>query len=440
MLFDYRPLGELLADKGYIRGPFGSALKRQELKSHGVPVYEQQQAIDGHRNFRYFIDQVKYEELQRFTVRENDLIVSCSGTVGRVSVIKPTDPIGVISQALLILRPNILILEPLFLYYFLTSPEGQLSLFAASHGAVQQNIAPRAVVEKISTPLPSILEQKAIIALLKSLDDRITLLRESNKTLEAIAKAIFKSWFIEFDPVRAKIEGHAPTGIDKETAAQFPDVLVESELGMVPKGWSIASIEEICSVITNGGTPSRSSSEFWQSGSIPWYKTGDFSDGFLLEPSEKITHHALANSSVKLLPENAVLMAIYAAPTVGRLGVLTRPSTFNQACTGMVAKNDVGTWFLYWALYFARAWFNSRANGAAQQNISKAIVAAYKITKPTEQLLSAFHELADPIHKKIRGNVEQIETLLALRDTLLPKLVSGKMRLTDSVAEIDLFM
>jgi type I restriction enzyme S subunit len=212
---------------------------------------------------------------------------------------------------------------------------------------------------------------------------------------------------------------------------------VESELGLVPKGWSATSIEEICSTITNGGTPSRSHSEFWQSGSIPWYKTGDFSDGFLLEPSEKITDVALSNSSVKLLPENAVLMAIYAAPTVGRLGVLTRPSTFNQACTGMVAKNNVGTWFLYWTLYFGRDWFNSRANGAAQQNISKAIVASYRLVKPMEQLLSVFDELTDPLHKKIRRNVEQVETLSALRDTLLPRLISGKLRLADAVAHVD---
>lgn len=283
--------------------------------------------------------------------------------------------------------------------------------------------------------VPDLSEQKNIADFLQLLDDRIALLRETNKTLETIAQAIFKSWFIDFDPVRAKMEGRAPAGMDEETAALFPDELVESELGLVPKGWGTSSIEGICSTITNGGTPSRSNKSYWDAGSIPWYKTGDFSDGFLLEPTEKITEAGLAGSSVKLLPENAVLMAIYAAPTVGRLGVLTRPSTFNQACTGMVAKNNVGTWFLYWTLFFGRDWFNSRANGAAQQNISKAIVAGYTFPRPTDELLAVFHNIADSIHMKVRSNVEQVETLAAIRDSLLPRLISGKLRVDAATAD-----
>lgn len=93
-------------------------------------------------------------------------------------------------------------------------------------------------------------------------------------------------------------------------------------------------------------------------------------------------------------------MAIYAAPTVGRLGVLTQPSTFNQACTGLIPKNDIGTWFLFWTLFFGREWFNSRANGAAQQNISKKIVEGYKIVLPPKRHLSKFDDIASQVHKK----------------------------------------
>lgn len=99
----YENLGNLLEPKGYIRGPFGSALKRNELLNSGIPVYEQQHAITGIRNFRYFINENKFNELKRFTVKNNDLIISCSGTVGKISIIKETDPKGIISQALLIL-------------------------------------------------------------------------------------------------------------------------------------------------------------------------------------------------------------------------------------------------------------------------------------------------------------------------------------------------
>jgi type I restriction enzyme S subunit len=124
MSFEPIPLKELLGGKGYIRGPFGSALKRPELKSSGVPVYEQQHAIKGTRNFRYFIDEKKYNELSRFTVEESDLIISCSGTVGKISIINPQDPKGIISQALLILRPNTDKVYPFIFTIFLRPKKG----------------------------------------------------------------------------------------------------------------------------------------------------------------------------------------------------------------------------------------------------------------------------------------------------------------------------
>ena len=211
----------------------------------------------------------------------------------------------------------------------------------------------------------------------------------------------------------------------------FPSEFEETELGEMPKGWSFGTVEGLCQVITNGGTPSRANSVFWDGGTVPWFKTGEFRDGFLLTPSERITEDAIKQSSAGLLPKNAILMAIYAAPTVGRLGILTEPASFNQACTGMVAKAEVGPWFLYWTLYFGRTWFNSRANGAAQQNISKAIVASYKTINPPTEVLAAFNEAAGSLHERVLSCSEQILTLTALRDTLLPRLMSGKLRIPD---------
>src|SRR3990167_7133521 len=166
-------LGAVLADKGYIRGPFGSALKRDEMKDSGIPVYEQKNAIYGTRDFRFFIENEKFQELKRFQVKTNDLIISCSGTVGKISIISEDDPKGIISQALLILRPNIdkVILQ--YLYYLLSSKQGFELITQASHGSVQINIAERKVVENIPILLPLIPEQKAIAAMLGSIDDKI---------------------------------------------------------------------------------------------------------------------------------------------------------------------------------------------------------------------------------------------------------------------------
>ena len=321
--------------------------------------------------------------------------------------------------------------DPQFIHYFLKT----VDFFAYSDKAAVPGVNRNHLHEALVV-VPPIDSQKSIAQLLGALDDRITLLRETNATLEAIAQALFKSWFVDFDPVRAKMEGRTPEDMDEATAALFPDGFETSELGEVPRGWRVGCIDDICSTVTNGGTPSRSKTEYWEQGTIPWFKTGEFHDGFLLQPSERITNAALIGSSVKLLPKDAVLMAIYAAPTVGRLGILVEPATFNQACTGMVARNEVGPWFLFWTLFNGRDWFNSRANGAAQQNISKAIVSAYRTVIPPNPVLDSFNLVASGIHEAIRMNTEKAMTLSTLRDTLLPRLISGQLRLPEAQNEI----
>ena len=288
---------------------------------------------------------------------------------------------------------------------------------------------------RIALPPPS--EQVHIAGVLQALDDRIDLLRQTNATLEAIAQALFKSWFVDFDPVRAKAEGREPEGMDAATAALFPSEFEDSALGPIPKGWRAVSVADMCSHVSNGGTPSRAKPEFWSGGKVPWFKTGELVDAHLLRPTERITSDAVAKTSVKVLPRHAVLMAIYAAPTVGRLGILTEEAAFNQACTGMVAKPAIGTWFLFQTLFHARDWFNSRANGAAQQNISKGIVESYQCVQPSLELLRAFHELASELYASAERGARQAHVLAELRDALLPRLISGKLRIGNAADLVD---
>ena len=371
------------------------------------------------------------EWTRKLKPQANDVIVVRRCSSGDSAVV-PRGLECAIGQNLVILRSDGKRVLPEFLRWLLQGPDWweQVNKFI-NVGAVFDSLKCREIPH-FELTIPPLADQSQITALLGAIDDRITLLRETNVTLESIAQALFKSWFFNFDPVHAKQQGIAPEGLDEATAALFADSFEESELGLMPKGWRVGTVEDLCEVIANGGTPSRSKKEFWQDGSIAWYKTGEFSDGFLLSPSERITEVALKNSSVKCLPENAVLMAIYAAPTVGRLGILTESSTFNQACTGMVARADVGPWYLFWVLYFGRDWFNSRANGAAQQNISKAIVSSYKVFIPSLAILKAFHVVAESLHLRVRANSEKIRTLTSLRDILLPRLISGQLRLPES--------
>ena len=167
----------------YIRGPFGSALKRGEMKSEGIPVYEQQNAIYDHREFRFFIDDEKFNELKRFQVQTGDLIISCSGTLGKVSIISKDDAKGIISQALLILRPNSDIILPEYLYYFFKGDYGYRSLTSRSSGSVQINLAKREVIEDIDIFVPSKLIQEKIVKVLKNIDNKIKVNNEINNNL-----------------------------------------------------------------------------------------------------------------------------------------------------------------------------------------------------------------------------------------------------------------
>lgn len=157
---------ELLRDNGYIRGPFGSALKKNDMVLSGVPVYEQQHAIYNHRLFRYYVTKEKAELLKRFKVINNDLIISCSGTVGKISIIKESDIKGIINQALLILRLNTKIVLPQYMKYYLESTMGYSQITSNTNKSAQVNISKREDIEKISLPVPGITEQQKIVEIL----------------------------------------------------------------------------------------------------------------------------------------------------------------------------------------------------------------------------------------------------------------------------------
>jgi len=180
-------LVDVLQNRGYIRGPFGSALKRSEMKNTGIPVYEQQQAINNTRDFRYYIDEDKFKKLKRFQVKTNDLLISCSGTVGKVTIISKDDPKGIISQALLILRVDEKKIIPEYLKYFFSSPQGYNSIISRSTGSVQVNISKREVIEQIPILLPSLIEQKKVINILQCIDKKIEINKMINRNLALMA-------------------------------------------------------------------------------------------------------------------------------------------------------------------------------------------------------------------------------------------------------------
>ncbi|XQP83892.1 MAG: restriction endonuclease subunit S [Candidatus Pollutiaquabacter aromativorans] len=280
-------------------------------------------------------------------------------------------------------------INKLLVYYF-----HNLDLNPYLTGAVQPKLNKAALVSiPISLPKDEN-EQTAIAEVLSSLDDKIDLLHRQNKTLEQLAETLFRQWFVE-----------------------------EAE-----EGWEVGKIEDVCKQISSGGTP-PTRIEAYYNGDINWYSTKELNDNFLFESKSKITKEGLENSSAKIFPENTILIAIYAAPTVGRLGILTNEAACNQAACGFIVNEErVSFEYLYLHLYTSRQRLNDMASGSAQQNLNVRIMKEFEIVIPPIKAHENFRDQVRPMFKKIKSNTQQIRTLTQLRDTLLPKLMSGEVR------------
>ena len=362
-------------------------------------------------------------------VHPEDILLNITGdgiTFSRACMVDPAVLPARVNQHVSIIRANKDILDPGYLLSYLTHPQIKYYMESFNAGGSRRAVTKAHIVSFV-IPLPPIEEQRAIARILGSLDDKIEANRRMNETLDAMARAIFKSWFVDFDPVRARAEGRAPAGMDAETAALFPDSFEETELGMVPKGWRIGTVDELCLSIENGGTPKRMSPEYWRNGTIPWFKTGELTDGPLIKSEEAITESGLSNSSCKLLQTGTILIALYASPTVGRLGILEMPATANQACSALVANPEYGNLFLFYTLLFTREKLQNIAVGAAQQNISQQIVRIHDVMIPSTKVASAFQRLIQRSYQLRASNDKQSCLLASIRDALLPKLLSGKM-------------
>ena len=299
-------------------------------------------------------------------------------------------------------------LKSRWLYYYLTSPQGKQQLAMLRTGSSQPYISLNSL-RNIIIPTPRQNEMGRIVNILKSLDDKIELNRRINDNLEQQAQALFKAWFVDFEPFK-------------------DEKFVDSEFGRIPENWRIGTIEELCQHIASGSTPSSMNKEYYN-GNIKWFTTKELNDTFLLDSEKHISEKGHQSSSTKMFPIGTVLMAIYAAPTVGRLGILTSNATFNQAAVGLTPKEEVGSNYIFLLLKNERYNFNNLAIGAAQQNLSVKFVKTYTTIIPSKKVISDFNVIINPIFNRIMLLCKENSSLTNLRDTLLPKLMSGKLKI-----------
>jgi type I restriction enzyme S subunit len=303
-----------------------------------------------------------------------------------------------------------------------------------THGGVFETIT-RDTFDQILVNLPPPHTQYTIAHILGSLDDKIEVNRQMNETLEAMARTIFQSWFVDFDPVRAKADGRPPEGMDAETAAMFPNEFEEIDGREVPKGWKSGSLRDIIDLI-GGGTPQTSVEEYWN-GDIPWFSVVDApqeSDIFVIDTEKHITLAGVENSSTNILPVGTTI--ITARGTVGKLALVGTPMAMNQSCYGARGMGGYSDYFVHFQLRRALADLRQQTHGTVFETITRQTFDSVKIVIPPKKIVQEFDQTVGGNLEKIRINLFESRTLRALRDSLLPKLMSGKIPVKDSKWEI----
>jgi type I restriction enzyme S subunit len=275
-------------------------------------------------------------------------------------------------------------------------------------GAAQPKLS-QGNMRLIEIPFPPLPVQQRIAGILSAYDELIENSQRRIKILESMARALYREWFVHF-----RFPGHE----------SHPRVA--SPLGQIPQGWEVTTFGELYNT-GSGGTPSRARPEYFESGTIDWVKSQELLDGFVLSTEEHITERALKESSAKLFPANAVLIALYGA-TIGKLAILSRAAATNQACCAVLPKHSAfGREFAFLTLLLNRERIIGLRLGAAQQNISQVLLRNFECLKPADELVLCFSDQTAPFFNQILTLQRQIQNLRRTRDLLLPRLLSGQV-------------
>ena len=315
-----------------------------------------------------------------------------------------------------------------FIFYILSAELPRLLTLCS--GSVFPNLS-KADLNGFEIDWPSAPIRSATTEILGALDDKIELNRRMNETLESTARALFQSWFADFDPVRARMEGRRPCGMDAESASMFPSIFIDSLSGQIPVGWSVETFDRTINII-GGGTPKTSCAEYWN-GDIPWFSVvdaPDCSDVFVIDTEKHITQVGLKNSSSRLLPEGTSIIS--ARGTVGRCALVGRPMAMNQSCYGVRGTHAGTDYFTYFALRQAVTKLQQNTHGSVFNTITRDTFASIQTVVPPPEIARSFDHAVLPLMQRILANLHETATLTALRDALLPKLMSGEVRVRDA--------
>ncbi|NCC51128.1 MAG: restriction endonuclease subunit S [Spartobacteria bacterium] len=422
-------LVDVCVEKGVQTGPFGSQLHQKDYVSHGTPIITVEHLGENRilMNNVPLVSEEDTERLRKYQLVEGDIVFSRVGSVDRRAYIRNEQEGWLFSGRCLRVRPDPKKINPYYLSAYFGLPSFKEYIRSIAVGATMPSLN-TALLEGVPVILPPANQQNLIASIARSIDDKIELNQRMNETLEGMARAVFKSWFVDFDPVHAKARGRQPEGMDAATAALFPATFNENG---IPEGWSTTEIGEKTSIY-GGGTPSTKNAAFWN-GDIHWTSPKDLSGQshpVLLDTERKITLKGLEKISSGLLPAGTVLMSSRAP--IGYIAIAEVPLAVNQGYVAMVPDKGLPNTYIWQWIGQNMEEIKSRANGSTFQEISKKNFRTIPVIVPDECVLKAYHAIVNSLYQRIVSNVRESNILASLRDALLPKLISGEIRIGEA--------
>ena len=424
--------------KRVIGGPFGSKLTTRDYTDAGIPVIRGgNMEVDGRwigGEFAFVSEDKVARDLKTNLAHPGDIIVTQRGTLGQVSIVPDESRYSrfVISQSQMAISVDRTRIDRDYLYYFLRSP-----VFGDySHTQTIQTGVPHinlGILRDTPLELRPLPEQRKLARVLGALDDQIELNRRMSATLEEMARALYRSWFVDFDPVHARALGQPPAHMDATTAALFPDSFRPDGL---PKGWALRPFSDQIEIIS-GGTPKTNVPDYW-GGEIPWYSVVDAPEPgavFVLDTEKKLTSAGFKGCAAKMIVKGTTIIS--ARGTIGKLAMAASDMVFNQSCYGLKGSRAHMAEFVYFSAVRAVNILQSMSHGSVFSTITRKTFDGLDIVYPPDNVLEEFARQSGLMLERTLEAQRESRTLAALRDSLLPRLMSGQLRIRDAEKQVE---
>ena len=401
-------LGDVCEIKGGKRLPKGVNLITQKNSHPYIRVRDlgKSKTIELNSSYEY-VDEITQKQIQRYITQKGDILISIVGTIGLIAIVGGSlDGANLTENCVKLVKLDKIDTE--YLYYYLKSPFGQQNISRGTVGAVQAKL-PIKNIQDFSIICPELISnQRRIASILSSLDQKIELNNKINADLEEMAQAIFKNWFVDFEPFK---DGK----------------FVNSELGMIPEGWKVGTLTDVIKLMP-GGTPKTSEPLYWENGTIPFFSPKDVSGLYCFETEKHITEAGLNKCSSNLYPKDTIF--ITCRGTVGKVCLTACNMAMNQSNYAIKAMDGYSQYYVYYLVKSVVERLIKKSNGAVFSAITSKDFDE-EILIPSKKAVEDFTNVIDGFFRRIVTIGSENSRLSLLRDTLLPRLMSGEIEVPE---------